>query len=41
MSKIKPDQVQKFQKLTLIGVVPKDGIKYGDLLDGSVSNDID
>ncbi|OWF47104.1 Transient receptor potential cation channel trpm [Mizuhopecten yessoensis] len=34
-SMIRPDAVQKFQKLTLIGILPKDGLKYGDKLDGS------
>lgn len=35
LSKIRPDAVQRFQRLTLIGILPKDGLKYGDRLDGS------
>lgn len=37
LSQIRPDFVKKFQKLTVIGVVPKPKIVYENLLDGSVS----
>ena len=37
MHNIKMEKVQHFQRLTVIGIAPKDGIKYGSLLDGSVN----
>ncbi|KAK3100144.1 hypothetical protein FSP39_015318 [Pinctada imbricata] len=35
MSEFRPDEVQKSTKLTLIGIVPKNGIKYGNVFNGT------
>ena len=37
VNQIKPEEIQKFTKLTVIGVVLKDGITYGNHLSGAVS----
>lgn len=37
LSHLGQEKVQRFQKLTLIGVVPKNVITYSDLFQGNVS----